>query len=105
MLNRINFIFFKPGCINDRCYIRVYNADDYSYAFINQHYVTYQSYAADSGFIDATAYLQNGLNYFTFLTYNEGSGYNWGFQIMQNGEIVFDDTEGLQGTVYANNDD
>jgi hypothetical protein len=87
------------------CYVRVYNVDDYSYAFINEQYVTYQPYAADSGFIDATAYIQNGLNNFTFLTYNEGATYNWGFQIIKNDEIIFDDTAGLVETVGANNDD
>jgi hypothetical protein len=87
------------------CYVRVYNVDDYSYAFINQQYVKYQTYGTDSGFIDATAYLKNGLNYFTFVTYNDGNGYNWGFQIIQNDQIVFDDTAGLVGTVGANDDD
>jgi hypothetical protein len=78
--------------------------DDYSYAFVNQHYIIYQSWGADTGFIDVTAYIQNGLNNFTFLTYNSDSGYTWGFQIMQNGDIVFDDTAGLEGAVSANND-
>jgi hypothetical protein len=83
----------------------VVNVDDYSYAFINKHYVIYESLALDSNFIDVTAYLQNGLNYFTFLTYNGGAAYTWGFQIIQNDRIVFDDTGGLVGTVGANNGD
>jgi hypothetical protein len=83
----------------------VYNVDDMSYAFINQQYVIGQSYLTDSGFIDVTDYIQNGLNNFTFITYNYGSTYNWGFQIMQNDEIVFDDTAGLAGLIGANNAD
>ena len=77
--------------------------DDYSYAFVNQHFVVYQSYAADSGFTDVTAYIRNGLNNFTFLTYNSGNPNSWGFQIMKNGDIVFDNTGGLMWAVTANN--
>jgi hypothetical protein len=79
--------------------------DDLSYAFVNDHYVIGQSLGTDSGFIDVTVYIHNGVNNFTFLTYNGGSTYNWGFQITQNNDIVFDDTGGLPGLVGANNGD
>jgi hypothetical protein len=79
--------------------------DDESYAFVNQQYIIYQSWGADTGFIDVTAYIQNGLNNFTFLTYNINDLYMWGFQIMKNDEIIFDNTAGLAGCVGANNDD
>jgi hypothetical protein len=79
--------------------------NDLSYAFVNDHYVIYQDWHADPGFIDVSAYIQNGLNNFTFLTYNYGDIYAWGFQIMKNGDIVFDDIAGLEGSVGANNGD
>ena len=106
MLNRIIFVFFRIiECTSDLCSVRVYNVDDHSYAFVNQRRVISESKGSDSNFIDVTNYTQNGLNNFTFLTYNNGSEYTWGFQIIKNGEIVFDDMEGLVGTVYANNSD
>jgi hypothetical protein len=106
MFNGIMSVFFRiTGCINDACYIRMRNADYISYAFVNEHYVVYQLGDTDSDFIDFTAYIQNGLNNFTFLTYNDGGGYRWGFEIMKNDEIIFDDTAGLPGSVSANNGD
>ena len=77
--------------------------DDCAYVFINQHYVATQSIGTDSSFIDVTAYLQNGLNHFNFLIYNTVGTYSWGFQIMQNDDIVFDDTAGFVGSVGADN--
>ncbi|CAF1261744.1 unnamed protein product [Adineta steineri] len=94
----------STGCINDMYSIRLYNADDSSYAFINQKYVTAQRYGADSGFIDVTPYIKNGLNKFTFLTYNVDQRYGWGFEIMKNGDIVFEDTEGLSSITAAYDD-
>ena len=96
-------VFFRiSGCIDDACYIRVYNVDDYSYAFVNEHYVTYQHLSTHSDPIDVAPYMQNGLNSFTFLTYNFDNIYSWGFQIIKNGDIIFNDIAGLAGAV-ANN--
>ena len=81
----------------------MYNVDDLSFAFVNQHYINYQSRLTDSGFIDVAPYTQNGLNSFTFLTYNGANPYNWGFQIIKDGNIDFDDMGGLLGVISANN--
>ena len=104
MHTKIITVFLITDCINDVCSIRVYNIDDVSYAFINQQYVTTQLSGPDTDFLDVAPYLRNGLNRFTFLTYNGGGAYTWGFQIVKNGHIVFDDTEGLRDSVPAYND-
>lgn len=87
------------------CICNIFNTNEISYAFINQQYITHQAYSIDSGFIDVAPYLQNGLNSFIFLTYNFENMYTWGFQIMKNNEIIFDDTGGLLDVLGANNDD
>ena len=83
----------------------MFNVDDYAYAFINQYYVIFQNLFADSGLIDVTTYIRNGSNDFTFLTYNVDSAYNWGFQIIRNGVVVFYDTAGFIRATGANNND
>ena len=76
--------------------------DDVGYAFINQHYVARQSLGTDSGYIDVTVYIHDGLSNFTFLTYNANNPFSWGFQIMNNNSIIFADTAGIAGSVSAN---
>ena len=100
-----NLFFLRiAGCSDDLFSIRVFNTDNEAYAFINEQYVIGQSLCTDSAYIDVAPYLRDGLNRFTFLTYNDGGPYSWGFQIMKNGHIVFDDTQGLAGSVPAYND-
>ncbi|CAF1334108.1 unnamed protein product [Adineta ricciae] len=89
------------GCVNNRYFIRIFNVDDYSYAFINQHYVARQSIRTDSGFIDVTAYIHDGISNFTFSTYNVSNPYSWGFQIMNNNSTIFADAAGIAGSVSA----
>ncbi|CAF1334178.1 unnamed protein product [Adineta ricciae] len=89
------------GCVNNRYFIRIFNVDDYSYAFVNQHYVARQSLRTDSGFIDVTAYIHDGISNFTFLAYNVFNPYSWGFQIMNNNSTIFADTAGIAGSVSA----
>ena len=105
MFYSVIFDFYRiTGCSDDLFSIRVFNIDDISYAFVNQQYVIGEHGGTDSDFINVNPYLLNGLNRFTFLTYNGGAAYTWGFQIMKNGHIVFDDTQGLAGSVPAYND-
>lgn len=63
------------------------------------------NYLQDSGYMNVTGYLQNGANNFTFTVYNNCCGYAWGFQILKNNDIVFNETAGIAGVIGANNND
>lgn len=79
--------------------------DDTSYGYVNGNTIISQGSGQDSGFIDVTSYIVNGVNKFNFLTYNGDTGYCWGFQIKKNNVIVFTDVAGQQGVYGANNND
>lgn len=101
--NKVVHVYWNLGCTDETCSIRLYNVDEYSYAFINQYTVAYQQSSTDSGFIDVTSFLRSGSNDFTFLTYNNAYPSSWGFQIKKNGGIIFENTGGLLKTISANN--
>jgi len=91
--------------VNNRYDLRVYNTDDYSSVYINDNLTANNYYSEDSGLIDITDRIHNGDNLVRFNTYNYGGPYNWGFSILKNGQIIFDEHQGQAGVTGANNND
>lgn len=51
----------------------------------------------DSGYVNVTGYLVDGLNNFTFIDYNGMTIYCWAFQLKQNSQIIFSNVQGYNG--------
>ncbi|MFN8674552.1 MAG: hypothetical protein U0457_21030 [Candidatus Sericytochromatia bacterium] len=84
--------------------IRVFNVDDTSYAYINLNGVYKQTYGQESTF-DITNIVKDGENEFNLKTYNFLGGYTWGYQILKNDIVVYEEKAGQSGVFGANNDD
>ncbi|CAF4692284.1 unnamed protein product [Rotaria sp. Silwood1] len=96
---------FQLNCIQDQYFIRVYNVDDQAKAVVNQHNVIALNYSQSSSYINVTAYLNIGMNSFTFTEFNYGGGYTWGFEIRKNNDTIFNDEAGTTGVIGANDND
>ncbi len=88
-----------------RWYMRVYNADDKESAVINNQYTYTTTFGQDAGYTDITNLLHSGNNTIDFKTWNEVGAYAWGFQILKDNTVVFDEHEGTAGTMGAYSND
>lgn len=85
------------GFTPDRYYIRVYNVDDYGYAYVNTKWVAFQTYATDSGWIDVTDDLRQGRNTITFNNNNLEHHWTYGFAVKRNSTVIYDESCGTAG--------
>lgn len=85
--------------------IRLYNTDDHGLAGLNGAIITETNFEEDSGWVDISDQMLPGDNILYFGTWNEGSGYTWGFSVSYNGQLVWDNTQGQKGVTGAYNDD
>lgn len=86
--------FHLIGCMQDQYYVRAYDGDDTQTIFVNQNMAVSVAVNVDSGYVNVTGYLVNGLNYFTFIDYNGPLYYRWNFELKKNSEIIFNFTCG-----------
>ncbi len=86
-------------------YVRVHNIDDIGTVYVNDHVIASVGYSEDSGWIEVTSYFLGEIqNRVRFTLKNNETGYRWGFAVMRNEIVIWQDREG-QINQGARNDD
>jgi hypothetical protein len=88
---------------SDRLEIRLYNVDDFSKLYVNEIKFADTKYNTDTGRIEVSQYLRDGVNTLRFLTQNNGgvkpdNPMSYGYQAWLNGEPILDVKCGQVGT-------
>jgi murein DD-endopeptidase MepM/ murein hydrolase activator NlpD len=104
-----------PYDSNHRYYIHIYNVDDIAKASVNGNIIVQTNYYQDSGWVDVTGYIVNGVNTIKLTNENTVGGWTYGFEIRQdNSNIIWQEfcgavgstgcmnNDGTQGIVYQN---
>ena len=110
-------ISLGPYSGQHRYFLRLYNVDDIARATVNGRQVAMVNYKQDSGWIDISWYLRDGVNTIEFTLENgRYGGWTYGFALQQDGYTIWDDScgsnvgtdsigcrnnDGTQGLVYG----
>ncbi|HUS10588.1 MAG TPA: hypothetical protein VMZ30_08995 [Pyrinomonadaceae bacterium] len=96
-------VAFTQSPSEQRYFLRLSNCDDGCTADVNGHVFAMTGFAQDSGWIDFTEALEDGVNRVRFTVRNESNGVAYAFQVRKNQSVVFEQVCGSVGRFGCDN--